>query len=187
MTRVLLVVKGLNRGGTEQLLLSAAPYLDSHRFEYEVAYLLRSTTAMRRPLEQAGFRLHCLDDESGARWISRLRALVWRRSIDIVHTHSPYPAVGARLAFIGRRRPRFVHTEHGPWNSYHPLTYWANLMTLWRNDHVFAVSNHVLGSMRYPAALRFLPRPPIETLYQGIDFGSPVSPVPDGVRAELAI
>jgi hypothetical protein len=40
MRKVLIVIKGLGRGGAELLLLSAAPYLDRERFSYRFAYLL---------------------------------------------------------------------------------------------------------------------------------------------------
>ncbi len=43
------------------------------------------------------------------------------------------------------------------------------MLTFGRNDHVFAVSDHVRDSMRYPAALARLRMPPVETLYHGID------------------
>ena len=37
MIRVLVLIKGLGRGGAEQLLVNAAPYFDRSRFDYEVA------------------------------------------------------------------------------------------------------------------------------------------------------
>jgi hypothetical protein len=37
---VLIVIKGLGRGGAEQLLLSGVPYLDTASYRYQFAYLL---------------------------------------------------------------------------------------------------------------------------------------------------
>jgi glycosyltransferase involved in cell wall biosynthesis len=106
--------------------------------------------------------------------------------VDLVHVHSPVAAVGVRLAT--GRRTRVVYTEHNVWGRYHPATYAANLGTFPRNDHVFAVSDEVRASIRYPGPLRALPMPPVETLHHGLDPTAVASWVAaDGVRAELGI
>ena len=187
MNRVLVLIKGLGRGGAEQLLVSAAPYLDTERFEYEFAYVLREKDDLVPDLEKLGFGVRCLGGRRRGEWIHRLRADVRRREPDVVHAHSPYVASLARLA-LPPRGPRMVYTEHNVWDSYHPLTSFANLVTYPRNDHVFAVSHDVAASIRYPAGLRFRKLPPIETLHHGIDQASFGTQVPsDGVRAEFGI
>jgi glycosyltransferase involved in cell wall biosynthesis len=189
MKRILYLIKGLARGGAEQLLVSQGPYLDRGRFEYEVAYLLSDHRALVMELEGSGVPAHCLYGARGAGWVGRLRRLVRERDIDLVHIHSPYVAVGARLGLWGiRPRPRIVYTEHSVWSFYHRATYWGNVLTYPRSDHVFAVSDHVRASIRYPRGLGFLPMPPVETLYHGVDpaavrrWGNS-----NGVRAELGI
>jgi glycosyltransferase involved in cell wall biosynthesis len=117
--------------------------------------------------------------------VLRLRDLVAERGIDLVHAHSPLPAAYARLAL---RRPRLVYTEHNVWQRYHRATYWANLLTYPRNDHVFAVSEEVRRSIRHPSAVRFLRMPPVETLYHGIDEAAVARwRSSDGLRAELGV
>ena len=188
MRRVLLLIKGLGRGGAEQLLVSAAPYLDRSRFDYQVAYLLPNKDAFVGELRTAGLRVDCLGGARGPGWIGRLRSLVRERGIDLVHAHSPYAAIGTRIAFSRQRGPRLVYTEHNVWGRYHPVTYWANLLTFHRNDHVLAVSDHVRDSIRYPRPLRFLRIPPVETRYYGIDPASAAKwDAADGVREELGI
>jgi glycosyltransferase involved in cell wall biosynthesis len=170
MKRVLLVIKGLGRGGAEQLLASAAPYLNRSDFHYEVAYLLPHKNALVYDLESNGVRTHCLDGARGVSWLRRFRTLVREGKFDIVHNHSPVPAVGTRLLFGGTtRKPSLVYTEHNLWPRYHPATYWANLFTINRADHVFAVSDEVRHSVVPPKALRFMRLPQVETLYHGID------------------
>jgi glycosyltransferase involved in cell wall biosynthesis len=185
--RILHLIKGLGRGGAEQLLKSAARYLDRDRFDFEVAYVLAHKDALVPELEEAGMRVHCLKGGSKPDWLPRLRRLVRRRQIDLVHSHSPMVAAGARAALFGTSVRR-VYTEHNVWECYHRATYWANLLTFPRSQHVFAVSDHVKESIRYPAPLRFLRMPPVESLYHGLDPEAVAGwRTSDGVRAELGI
>jgi glycosyltransferase involved in cell wall biosynthesis len=186
MRRILLLIKGLGRGGAEYLLAAAVRRGDRERFLYEVAYLLPWKDALVSDIEALGVQVHCLEGGRGVAWVGRMRSLVQDRGLRLVHAHSPYPAVAARMALPGGTR--LVYTEHNVWPRYRWPTYWGNLLTFGRNDHVFAVSDQVRASVRYPAALRSLPMPPVETLYHGVDVdevGSGGSP--DGVRAELGI
>jgi glycosyltransferase involved in cell wall biosynthesis len=166
--RILLVTKGLGRGGTEQLILSSAKYWDRSRFDYEVAYLLPRKADLVDALEDRQVPVHCLGSQSPAEVIKRLRRLQGQRGYDIVHVHAPHPAALARLAFR-RQRPKLVYTEHGPWDRYKRPTYLANMLTYPRNDHVFAVSEYVDRSLRYPPPLSRLRMPPHRPLYHGID------------------
>jgi glycosyltransferase involved in cell wall biosynthesis len=185
--RILIMIKGLGRGGAEQLLLAAAPYLDTDRFDYEIAYVLPEKDALVDQLRAAGVPVTCLGDAGTGRWVPRLRRLIRHREIALVHSHLPYAGIGARIG--PSRGVRSVYTEHNLWESYHPATRWANLVTFGRNDHVFAVSDRVRASIAYPPAMRTVLRmPPVETLYHGIDQRSVEgwSRV-DGVRAEFGI
>jgi glycosyltransferase involved in cell wall biosynthesis len=182
---VLILIKGLGRGGAEQLLASGVPYLDRERYRYQFAYLLPWKDSLVAELAGAGLPVHCLDGARGAGWVGRLRSLVRREGIELVHAHSPVAAAGARVA--AGRRTRVVYTEHNVWSRYHPATRAANLATFPRNDHVFAVSDEVRASVRYPGPLRLLPMPPVETLHHGLDPALAGGFRADGVRAELGI
>jgi glycosyltransferase involved in cell wall biosynthesis len=185
MKRVLLLIKGLGRGGAEQLLAATTRWVDHGRFAYEVGYLLPRKDALVGEIEAAGVPVRCLGP-SRSSWVRRLRRLVDERGVDLVHAHSPVPAVGARLALAGR--VRLVYTEHNVWERYRRPTYWGNALTFGRNDHVFAVSDHVRASIHYPRALASLRMPPVETLYHGLepDAEKAWSP-PRGIREELGI
>jgi glycosyltransferase involved in cell wall biosynthesis len=184
--RVLVLIKGLGRGGAEFLVLSAMRYRDPDRFRYRVAYLLPSKDALVPELRAVDVPTVCLNGARGAGWVRRLRRLLREERIDVVHAHSPLPAMGARL--VAGRRTRLVYTEHNLWQRYHRATYWGNAVTYPRNDLVFAVSEEVRRSIRYPRALSFLRMPPVETLYYGVE---PTilerAPRPDGVREEFGI
>jgi glycosyltransferase involved in cell wall biosynthesis len=183
--RVLVLVKGLGRGGAEQLLATAAPHLNRDRFDYRVAYLLPWKDALVKELADAGVPAVCLDGARGPGWVARLRELMRAERIDLVHTHSPYAAIGARLVLPGG--VRLVHTEHNVWPRYRVPTRWGNAATYRRNDHVFAVSDEVRRSIRYPRGLGWRRMPAVETLYHGIDRGALDGWRSDGVRDELGI
>jgi len=180
---VLMLIKGLGRGGAEQLLVSTVRHADAGRFAFRVAYLLPWKDALVGELESEGADVRCLDGARGVRWTGALRRLA--RDADVVHIHSPYPAIGARLT-LPRGLP-LVYTEHNEWPRYHRATYWGNALTYGRNDHVFAVSDRVKKSVRPPRGLAFLRLPPIETLHHGPD---PAllerAAIDDGARAELS-
>jgi glycosyltransferase involved in cell wall biosynthesis len=178
---VLFLIKGLGRGGAEQLLAASAPYLDRSSFRYVVAYLLPHKDALVGTVREAGVEVRCLREQARTGWVRPLKDLVRDREVRIVHSHSPRPASRVRVALSVVRH---VYTEHNVWGRYHPATYWANRLTFPRNDHAFAVSEEVRRSMRPRAGSA----PSVETLHHGLDpearatWGSP-----DGVRDELGI
>ena len=159
---VLVLAKGLGRGGTERLIVGAARHLDRSQFELVVAYLLPWKDAFVADIEATGTEVVCLDAPrpTSVAWLPRLRRLVRERAIDVVHTHMPLPAVAARLALPGRR-PAFVHTEHNMWDRYRRPTRWANAATYRRNARVIAVSDGVAGSIRSSV--------PVEVVVHGTD------------------
>lgn len=180
--KVLLLIKGLGRGGAEQLLVSTVRHADAGRFEFRVAYLLPWKDALVGELRAEGADVRCLDGARGVAWTGRLRDMA--RDADVVHVHSPYPAVGARLR-LPRRLP-LAYTEHNEWPRYHRATYWGNALTYGRNDHVFAVSERVRESIRLPRALGLRRLPPVETLLHGPDPALLArAAIDDGARAEL--
>lgn len=188
MHRVLWLIKGLGRGGAEQLLASAAPYLDRSKFSYEVAYLLPHKDALANDLASAGLPVTCLQGGGVPSWVSRLKRLVQRHDIDLVHAHSPVAAAGARYGLSSHKRPAIVYTEHNLWDRYHRATRLLNMATYARNDHVFAVSDDVRRSISYPRLIHNRTMPPSETLYHGPDHAAlAASEGADGVRRELDI
>ena len=166
--RVLWLTKGLGRGGAERLITLLGRQIDRDRFDVEVAYLLPWKDAFVAELEAQGIPTHCLGGGrlGGVAWVPRLRRLARRRGYRLVHTHSPLPAVGARLGLP--RSVAFVHTEHNVWDRYRWPTRVVNMVTYQRNAVVLGVSNGVTASIRVPRALPG-PPPHVETLYHGID------------------
>ncbi len=166
--RVLWLTKGLGLGGAERLLRVMAPRLDRDRYELDVAYVLPWKDAFVGQMRADGVRVVCL---GAARtvdpgWIWRLRGLLVKRRYDLIHTHSPVPAVAARL--LAPPGSRFVHTEHNVWERYRWPTRVANAATYHRNRAALAVSDGVAASIAPPVWA--LGRPPeVRTLLHGVE------------------
>jgi glycosyltransferase involved in cell wall biosynthesis len=186
--RVLWLTKGLGPGGAERLLLSFAANADQDRFDLRAAYLLPWKDHLVTELAQLGVPASCLDGgrPGDPRWASRLRALVRDAGIQVVHVHSPLVAALARptlRSLPGRRRPALVGTEHNLWSSHHPVTRWANRLTLPLEDVTLAVSEEVRASMHPRLAGR------TEVVVQGVDVEGIAARrgERDSARAELGI
>jgi glycosyltransferase involved in cell wall biosynthesis len=133
------------------LLVSLARTIDRSRFCCQVAYLLRAKDHLVGELAAAGVDSVCLDGANplDLAWARRLRRLVEADAIDIVHLHAPHPAAIARpvLRSIGRTRPAIVYTEHNGWDTYTPVTRWANALTYPLDDARLVVSQAAVASI----------------------------------------
>lgn len=70
---------------------------DAERFRYLAAYLTERPRSLRGELEAAGVTVFPLGEQPlGA--ARRLRSLLVREEVDIVHAHSPMPAAIGRVA-----------------------------------------------------------------------------------------
>lgn len=176
--RVLLLTKGLGRGGAERLVVSITRRLDREKFDVEVAYVLPHKDAFADELRQVGVTVRCLGGTGGRGWAGSLARLLRHGRFDIVHTHSPVSAAAARV--LAPRGTRLIHTEHNMWPRYRLPTRLANAATIRRNERVLTVSDGVAASVRPP---RWLPgKVKVETLIHGID----PTDVVKGVEARAA-
>jgi glycosyltransferase involved in cell wall biosynthesis len=186
--RVLWLTKGLGPGGAERLLVSFAAKADRDRFDLRAAYLLPWKSHLVAELGSRDVPAVCLDGrrEVDPRWVRRLRDLVRRERIDLVHVHSPLVAALARPALRAlprQDRPALMGTEHNVWSSHHPATRWANRLTLPLEDATLAVSDEVRASMPPRLARR------TEVVIHGVDVDAIASRREErgGARAELGV
>jgi glycosyltransferase involved in cell wall biosynthesis len=166
--RVLWLIKGLGPGGAERLLVVSARLRDRARVTGRVAYLLAWKNALVDELHGAGIETTCFNARNSwdIRWLRRLRRLLVREPVDVVHVHSPLVAIGTRLVvrtLSRERRPRVVTTEHNVWDSHKQLTSRMNALTAPLDDARIAVSSGVRNSM--PARLRAT----TEVIVHGVD------------------
>lgn len=149
-TRVLWLIKGLGVGGAERLLERAVPYLDRDRYDYQVAYFLPWKDALVPTFAAGGIPVHCLHHRTPADLgvFGRLIALLRRERIDLVHAHSPVPAVMARLCRRWAGVRWLVYTEHNVPSRYGIVTRSLNAGTYRMNDAVIAVSQEVAARVQ---------------------------------------
>ncbi|MEQ1787831.1 MAG: glycosyltransferase [Acidimicrobiales bacterium] len=114
--RVLLVVKGLDIGGIERIVVDLALGLARRGARPEVAVVNDRRDGLRDLLRADGVPVHGLggSDRIGALASLRLARLIARPGFDVVHVHGPLPALVARLA--PRHRP-IVTTSHTLWSG----------------------------------------------------------------------
>jgi glycosyltransferase involved in cell wall biosynthesis len=154
---VVWLIKGLGPGGAERLLTLSAQRRDRRRTSPVVVYLLEHKRAHVADLDETGVPVRCLHAAASwdPRWWWRLRRLLATERPDVVHSHSPVPAIGARLAvrtMRPRNRPRLVTTEHNVWESHKRVTAQVDAWTAGLDDAHVAVSEAVRDSM--PPRLR---------------------------------
>jgi glycosyltransferase involved in cell wall biosynthesis len=147
--------------------------IDRSRASCQAAYLLPAKDHLAGELAGAGVDSVCLDGANplDLTWAGRLRRLAEADDIDIVHLHAPHPAAVARpvLRSMGRSRPAIVYTEHNGWDTYTPVTRWANALTYPLDDARLVVSQAALASIPH------LWRARTEVLVHGVEL--------DAVRA----
>jgi glycosyltransferase involved in cell wall biosynthesis len=186
--KVLVLVKGLNLGGAERLLVDALPYLDRERFEYHLAYLLPWADFLVSQFEAHAVPIHCLGMPSNYHFPLMpqvLHRLQRQERFDLLHAHLPLPGALARIVGRWHSKPVF-YTEHNLLEYQHPLTRWTTRLTYGWNDCVLAVSQGVADSI---ARLNLDRKTRVITLLNGV----PVEAVRaeardlDVLRRELAI
>ncbi|HET9444494.1 MAG TPA: glycosyltransferase [Acidimicrobiales bacterium] len=186
--RVLWLIKGLDVGGAERLLVSCAAVADFDRFEYEAAYVIPSRSALVPPLEEAGIVVHCLgrDSHLDLRWAWHLRVLLLRRRYDIVHMHLPYTTlIGSCVvgSLPRRRRPAVVITQHSMWSALSVVTRIPNRFVMRRARARVAVSRMTAASLPRPLRNR------AEVIVHGVEVNDETLTEADraAVRADLGV
>lgn len=166
--RVLLLIKGLGRGGAERLLVDVVANRDRSEFDYEVAYVLKAQDALAQEMRDTGVTVHALGAKGSndPRWTLALRRLLLRHRFDILHSHLPYTAAIGRLvarSLPASRRPALVYTEHSLWDRAAVLTKALNRSTIHLDQALLVVS---------PAARQALPdvlRDRAQVVIHGVD------------------
>lgn len=110
-------------GGSERLVAELVTHLDADSFR--VSLCTQQSGVVGEALRTRGYPLHVLADPTNGqraraaqklrflgKRVARLRAILERERIDVVHTHHLGPLLHTFLGSIPRRGWRWVHTEH---------------------------------------------------------------------------
>jgi glycosyltransferase involved in cell wall biosynthesis len=146
--KVLLVVKGLDLGGIERMVVQLASGLRERDVDAEVAVFNGQRRQLFGELEAAGVPVHVVgaSDRLSPKSVLALRSVIKRHGpFDVVHAHGPLPAVVARLAV--RRSAVVLSTSHTLWSGLHPLTRAAWRSTVRFDHQPLAVSAAVAESL----------------------------------------
>jgi glycosyltransferase involved in cell wall biosynthesis len=145
--KVLHVIKSLDRGGAEVLLIETGRASPPGLIQ-EYAWFLSDSAAVVPELARIG-RVTCLgarNTPSMALQVGALSRLIRRSGCDVVHAHLPISGAIARLA-AAQAGVAVVYTEHNLFSGYHPATQLLARAT-WRLQRlVVAVSASVAESL----------------------------------------
>ncbi len=141
---ILELVHSLDVGGAERLVERTVMGLSGWRF---VVACLDYLGDIGKQLIQQGIPVFCLERCPGIDWrcVWRLRALVRKHAITVIHAHQYTPFSYALLGRLGGSQPPIVFTEHGR----HQPDYrrwrrvWVNRLLTRRQDRIVAVGQAV--------------------------------------------
>ena len=163
--KIIHVIKGLGRGGAEQLVLSQVTQHDA-RYSYEIVYFLPFKNQLVSEFECAGCTVTCLNASSSFQVIFKLGSLVKlfrNKNVFLIHAHLPISGIVARLAGRILSIP-VVYTEHNVFNHYNFFTKLVSRWTYGYAAKVVAVSYSVKNSIT-----NLIPTNKIEVIPNAVD------------------
>ena len=184
--RVLLLIKGLDHGGAERLLVDMAARGDRSSFDYEAAYVLNELDSLAAVMRSAGTPVHNLGARGDwdLKWMATLRRLLVDRRYDLVHFHLPYPASLGRLVVLTLprgSRPKLVYTQHCTWGEMEAPVRILNRATIRLDDALVTVSE--ASRQALPKSLQ----PRAQVVIHGVDVSRSSDSYPDreSIRSEV--
>lgn len=159
--RILQVVNSLDVGGIEQLAVELSAGLRRQGHE-SIVCCLEGFGPLAETAASLGIRVVALGKRNGVdlRVVPKLRALMRRERIDVVHTHNMSPLLYGTLAARLARVRRIINTRHGREAKRQARVIW-NL-----NDAIVAISED--ARQRLLAHNRLEARR-VQVIYNGID------------------
>lgn len=182
--RVLHVTFSMDFGGTEQVIAQLVRGLPEAEFVSLVACIDGNIGPMADAMRKQGVQVTALGRKPGLDWslVRRLRDLVRRERIDVLHGHQYTPWFYAWLAALGTGA-KVVFTEHGRFypDHYRWKALWLNPVMALTSQAVVAISEATrLALARY----EFIPQSRVQRIYNGIE---PLTPEPGrGARVREA-
>ena len=167
--KLLFLNYNLNTGGIETLIVEMLNGLPRKQFDASVA-VFEGGGALEAAVYEGGFQLHDLQKREGfdPGLVFRLRQLLKRERINIVHTHNFSAWLYAVLATFAMPGVKIVHTEHSLVKGNKRRRFLAEKFCARYTRHIVAVSEDVKGKM---VDLCGIPSARIFVVTNGIDTG----------------
>lgn len=167
--RILHVTFSMDFGGTEQVIAQLVRGLPQTEFDSLVACIDGNIGPMADGMREQGIQVIGLGRKPGLdrSLVRRLRDLVRREHIDVLHGHQYTPWFYAWLAGLGTGA-KVVFTEHGRFypDHYRWKAFWLNPVMALTSEAVVAISEATrLALARY----EFIPKARVLRIYNGIE------------------
>lgn len=165
--KLLFLNYNLNTGGIETLIVEMLNSLSREQFDAGVAVFEGGGT-LEDTVRENGFHLHDLEKSKGfdPGLVLRLRRLLKRERINIVHTHNFSAWLYAVLATLAMSGIKIVHTEHSLVKGNKRRRYLAENFCARYSRHIVAVSEDVKRKM---TDLCGIPPARVSVITNGID------------------
>ncbi len=149
---LLYIINSMNNGGAEVLAIRLAKKLDKSKFN-PIICSLSDEGPLKDVLIRSGIPFHVLGKKEGKDLglIFRLRRLISREKIDILHTHNQGPLLYGYLSTRLFKRIIFIHTEHINMEeeiSYSLRHQYYNKILLSGIDGFLSIAGHVTEYMK---------------------------------------
>lgn len=162
------LINSFEVGGLEKLLYYFLKNCDFQKFNMMVGGLI-DKGPLRHDLESLGLTVFAFGLQPGLDLtvIPRLRNVMQRENVDILHTHNLGPHFYGSIAALTSGVPLKVHTEHGVSGETRAKGLLKHRYLDRRFDYVVAVSPQVETFLRN----KWKPRCNIATILNGVEFG----------------
>lgn len=178
--KVLQVVWGLQTGGLERVVLDLIKRSPNFGVKPSVA-ALNQAGDLAPELKPLGVNFQLLGKKEGLDFSlsTRLRQIIKKQNIDLVHAHNSAPALYAGLACLLTRRP-LITTMHGASFDLEASYHWVSRLGALLSRKWVCVSRDALEASR---RVDRIPRRKLRVVYNGVDLAR--FSLDNGVRPEM--
>ena len=165
--KILLVVRNLDVGGMERMIIELVNNLDRDHFE-PLLCTIEDAGQLAGGLTASGTRLIPLHKGPGLsiRCVLKLRRLIKQEKVDLIHTHNETASFYATLANRLLLKPRaIIHTKHGRGTPENKKSVIRNRLSSMLTNIVVAVSDDVRTLCH---EIEWVPERKLRTIINGV-------------------
>ena len=169
-TKVLHIVKSLDRGGAEILLLETLKLHNKEEFDFFYIYFLSWKNKLVKEINEQGGTVVNLTSKNNIQilfQILRLIKFIKNNKIQIIHCHLPWTGIVSRVVGKISNIP-VIYSEHNKQERYHFITRFLNKITYNWHNLAIAVSEDVKNSINK----NIHPKSKVEVVYNGVNTDS---------------